>query len=70
MSNTLHIAPDRKLKKVYLEWASEGTEANIDENRESSQSSLGSDIDSSYGSSGSSQYDGGMDFGNADEDFL
>ena len=70
MINKLHIAPDRKSTKVCLEWASEGLEAKVDEDREFSESPFVSDIGSPYGSSESSQYGGCMDFGEADKDLI
>lgn len=70
MTSRIHIVPDRKSTKVCLDWVSEGLEAKIDEDRESSESPFVSDIGSPYGSSESSQYGGCMDFGEADVDLI
>jgi len=70
MVNGLQITTDRKNAKIYLEKTTERMDANVDEDRQSLNSPVVSDINRPYGSPESSQFSDGMNNVESDEDMI
>jgi len=70
MVNGLQITTGRKNAKIYLEKTTERMDANVDEDRQSVESPVVSDISRPCGSPESSQYSDGMSDVELDEDMI